>query len=443
LEQERVVHDQLKEKIKEEIVINDSAYIEFKNIMESDQTVLQFIQCKMYEMVSDYKKLVSNLRRDNSTLAENLQRTSGDYELLKHQTTHLNKIKEELDREYKKQFDLYQAKNEKLTEELQDTLIQYNESKAKSSMYDQVKLKADTLEGQTTKLQHRLEVIESQLHMTSKENEEFIRKLTTTTQQLELLKNDKGYLTKENETLSAQMRKTQDEHDRLYERLKEVKRQKNEYYNRLLQVKDESKSDADRNMQTEIKRMREKMKKDLESIKQNAQATFERENRMLRDAKDHAENQAEKLRLQLKESQDGYDQLNIEYVYYFYITFTNYIYSYRYNTLRNTMEKQLNQLNSDINVKNFKIETITMSLMQTNNNLKQCQGEIEVMRKKLDVLKTAYYNLESESKERITKLETMLGSKDKELQNYHQIETELDKALEGMGVLQGMYIMDS
>jgi tellurite resistance protein len=55
-----------------------------------------------------------------------------------------------------------------------------------------------------------------------------------------------------------------------------------------------------------------------------------------------------------------------------------------------------------------KLETINSSFTQASSDLKQSQSENKVLRKKVEVLKNAYYKLQTESEKRIARLETQL-----------------------------------
>jgi predicted phage gp36 major capsid-like protein len=82
-------------------------------------------------------------------------------------------------------------------------------------------------------------------------------------------------------------------------------------------------------------------------------------------------NQLQRATQQIQEVKDVNDQLTMDY-----------------RSMTSNMEKQLNELRSQLKLKDFENERLNVSYLETNSNLKATKSECEVMRQKLDVLKT-------------------------------------------------------
>ncbi|EFC38637.1 hypothetical protein NAEGRDRAFT_73664 [Naegleria gruberi] len=308
---------------------------------------------------------------------------------------------------------MLETKCQKLLDELNGKTVMVEEIKTKSEMFDAVKLKASNYEEEARKCQSELELVKRSLDIAREEKETLNLELTNLKQQVELLKNDKMYLTKEIENNSNKSSKNEDDILRLENKLKEMRKEKKTLYDKLLSTREESKTEYERSLQEEIQKLKEKTQKDLDIIKQNSQENYERENRMLKESKDGAEAQVEKLKRQVEDLKE---------------TNTNVMMEFR--TLQSTLEKQISEIRTQANLKIFDNERLQVSLMEHAENLKQSKIESEIMKKKLDVLKTEYYSLQNSTGKKITELETTLSAVTKELNQYRDLERDLDKVIE-------------
>ncbi len=406
-----------------ELIISDIRYAEIKRMDAKSQSLKQHIQCmvrifriltrQIYEIVTKYRDTYETTQHENDILTENLRQTVSQLEKLRREHDFLVRSKQDSDTEYKSQISLLETKVSKLSSELQERLVEAEENRSKAQMFDTIKSKANEFENQSSQYQHKLEYMEATLLNTKHELTLTSQKLTTTTQQLEILKNDKMYLTKEVETLNSRVARAEDQNDQDKLRIKSLKAEKNELFNKFINHKDNSRTDYERNLQEEVTKIREQTRRDLERIKTSSREAYERENRMLREAKEHAESQLQRCTQQIAELKDVNDHLAMDY-----------------RTMSSNMEKQLTELRSQVKLKAFENERLSVSSLELNNNVKALKTECDVMRQKLDVLKTGYYNLQTETGKRIAELETELQACKNELGGYKDLEKELDRAIE-------------
>jgi uncharacterized protein (DUF3084 family) len=84
------------------------------------------------------------------------------------------------------------------------------------------------------------------------------------------------------------------------------------------------------------------------------------------------------------------------------------------------------------------MERLGITYEETVSNLKQSNLQIEQLRKKLEVVTTEYYSLQTEREKRVAELETQLADKSEKLETYEALEKDLDMALisAGQGTLR-------
>jgi chromosome segregation ATPase len=94
------------------------------------------------------------------------------------------------------------------------------------------------------------------------------------------------------------------------------------------------------------------------------------------------------------------------------------------------MEKQMSELRSQLNVKAFEVERYEVSNLEINQNLSQCKEECNVLRKKVEVLKSEYYSLQTLNNKKIIDLEAKANITEQQLNQYKQLEKEIDLVID-------------
>ena len=98
-----------------------------------------------------------------------------------------------------------------------------------------------------------------------------------------------------------------------------------------------------------------------------------------------------------------------------------------------SLENKIQELQSQIKLKAFEMERLTITYEENSTNLKQCNIVIDQLRKKVEVLTTEYYTLQGERDKRIAELETKLSEMNEKLETYEALEKDLDYALVSAG----------
>nr|CAG4710556.1 unnamed protein product [Naegleria fowleri] len=372
-------------------------------------------------IITEARETSQQYKQENNALKENISELTRILEMAENEKAQYKRQYDNLLQEHKSQVELLEKRCHTVESELSTRIISLEEHKAKGEMFDTINLKAKNYEDDARRYQLELEATKNELEKLREEHNGLQLELTNVKQQVELLKNDKMYLTKEVESTRSERSRDENEISRLESKVKEMRKEKKALYDRLLSVKEESKTEYERHLQEEIQQLRNKTQQDLETIKQNSQEVFERENRLIREAKEAAETQVEKLKRQLEDSRDAHNNLMIEY-----------------NTLKSMMEKQMSEMRTQANIKIFENERLQVTLLDTTENLKQCKKENETLIKKLDVMKTECYTQQNTMGKKITELETKYEVAMRELSQYQNLEKDLDAIMQISGQEQSI-----
>lgn len=425
LEQNKPIYDrqldEIKKNLEGDLQITENVYLDFKDKPYTQLSLKEFVQLKMYEVVSNLKEQVLTLKKERDILSENLDHTNSNYERLQRDHQHYTRINEEIQIDLKRQVSDLEKTKDRLSRELQEQIRFYEQFKAKESIYDDSRNQANQYREEAYKSQRLYEETEAQLKHIKEELEHTSRKLITVTQQYELVQQDKMFLTKQNEDINERQLRLQKDLDYKQEKYRELKKQKNELYERLLDIKQTSKTEYEQQLQQEIDKLRKQTEKDLESIRANAKEGYERENRMIRDSKEQSERESIKLRNELSETKEMYDQLLMEH-----------------RNLCTKSERQLAELQSQIKLKTFETERASAQLLESSTNLTKARSEIDILQKKLAIVKDEYYTLQVENNKTVVNLEAELRTVKEKLHQYEDMEKALNEGLDDFGALDGL-----
>jgi progesterone-induced-blocking factor 1 len=268
----------------------------------------------------------------------------------------------------------------------------------------------------------KLAKLESQAAGLTRERDDAVAKLealmSTATnavalqQQLDLLKMDKMYLTRELDTLKQRLHRAEETVDATAPQLETLKTEKQQLYDRLLALREEMSTGLDRRVEEELGRLKQRADLDAAAAQNHAREVFERENLALKEARDTAREDADRQAVALKQANAANSQLEIDY-----------------RTLSATTEAQLSELRNRLRLKSFEHERVAVQLEEAKGVSAQARLESERWQQKCGVLKEEYYALKTENATRITSLEARLTQTAKQLEHYEMIEAELDAAI--------------
>jgi progesterone-induced-blocking factor 1 len=98
-----------------------------------------------------------------------------------------------------------------------------------------------------------------------------------------------------------------------------------------------------------------------------------------------------------------------------------------------SLENKIAELTSQLKMKAFELERLGITFEETMSNLKQSNILIDQQRRKIEVLTTEYYTLQTEKEKKVTELEAIVADKEEKLATYEALEKDLDMALLTIG----------
>lgn len=418
LEREKSTVDQQVDQCKREISnqssqLSDIQHMELKKIPHEQATLSQFVQIHIYENVREHKRRAEELQEQIMVLTENNRHTSSALEKLQREHEHLKQTNNDSAESERRMKEELQQRLQKAEEQLREQLTQWEQYRHRNENLDTLQTNLNTLTSQVHQYESQTQFLEKQLNMEQEAKKVLRDEAKSLDQQLQLLQKDKIYLSKENESLNLQVEQLRQEQQQQSTLVEQLKQQKEQLQDQLLTITIRTKTESVQEREEAISKIQQQTKVELQRIKKNSRENYERELRMVRESKQHAIDQCEKLTVQLNELRSDYDSLLVDH-----------------RSLQQSVEGQLSELRSQLKLKTFENERTSAMNVELSNNYNSCKQEVQMLSRKLDITKTAFYTLQAETGKRIAEIETRNESMERELQNYRTLEDELDKAVE-------------
>ena len=412
--QERV--EGLKEQLRD-LHISEEHYYELKKLPEKDRNLRDWILCRVYEIVQNYRgnydsnrKEIENLKSENTLLEEKLQRATRN---LSHQETHLGSYVKDLERKHQELLN-ENTRIHKNVEHLEKLL---EENRDKALRYDELNSEFKKELEQKYKLQQQVEAQVAQIKQITKDREETRALLETRSKEYDFLGKDKSYLSNQNSQLQEKIQRLEDRNDRLEIEIVDAKNSAQNYLNKLLEAKQDKTGSFEEKLQKEVEELRERHSKQLEELKANLNEVHERRIEYLKEAKEEAENKMLRTEQDLRDKTEAYDSLLLEF-----------------RSMQNRLEEQLQEARSELRIKSENLERVHNVYEDTIKALRHSKSENEMLRDKVDVLKQEFYKNESKCTQENADLKAQLAVARENLQQYALIEQELDDAIKNQNV---------
>jgi hypothetical protein len=381
-------------------ILAEEEYRKQKNVPTNQQSVLDRLQIKIYEILS---AKMEALQRDQ----DRAKQTCEAAKLEKDIASKAKAICKEKQSEFEQSMGVSTARQKKMEEkvhELQDTLI---ESQNKIRAFDDVVAKNDLLSEKEIRLKtliqnQEIEIKNEKVKVTQK-NEEVI----SLERKVQSLETDYSFLMKEKKALSERVTVSEDNFKRSESALRDVTVKHENLMINLSKERACAQEVADTKRTIEMKRCHDESERNLTLYQSKVEEAFKREVRILEETKsditvqrDNARTEIEQLKLKLERACMEKDV--------------------KISKLEEDLYENRNDLKSK-SIENVSIETA----YETQNKLViELRDEVQMLKEKLDVHRNEFKNLEHEHLYQNNRLQDELVKKEQQLELYYQSQME-------------------
>ncbi|TMW64101.1 hypothetical protein Poli38472_014218 [Pythium oligandrum] len=404
-----------------ELQISDALAEQLGRQDAGELSVKEALQLQVHRKVRSVERELETTRKE----LETLQQLCASYK------THASTASEEIAQVNR----VAEAKEQRLQHELELSEASRHELERQvTSLYAQLELLKEAQQKQesetrrpTVDVYSENERLQAEVEHAKEKHRVLEDKYALVVTQMEALEQQVALLTADKAFLQDMKRQLEDQETRLLAKQKEMQTRiealtttQSHETQALAHVHEETRLHFEKQLETELHKMIELSKREIEAIRNTSQVVYERENRLLKDARDDALKQIELLQTRLHSVQSTLDEQILERT-----------------RLESTHSVALASLRNELKMKHFEMNQLALSLEERSKELRSAQLHVEMLEQKVQVHQEEFARLEATSTTRITQLEASLETQTTKLQEYEQLEVDLDD-----GILQTGAVLD-
>jgi chromosome segregation ATPase len=396
-----------------DLAISEALFNELDELPESQLTLKEFVCVAVYRGLARAKKDLSEATSKNVELRDKLESVCDSHEVNVRELSRAKKIAENNEKSLREDLKCSDDKLEVVEAKVREFQRTVSDLREKGRKYDELFNRAKAAEEKYEELRKMAENQAMALNNAADTEKKVVQKSLDDERQLQLLTMDKSFLQKELELICQKAERSERDNMRNQELLRDAVVKRDELVMQLAEARHEGKNVYEEKLEKELNRIRENSSKELEDIRHNSNEVWERENRMLKDAKLDAMKDAERLHRDLMELRNTYDGLVLSHA-----------------SERSELEGHVMEMRGEVKMKNFELAKMSTGYEEAKLKVKESELQIEHLRQQLIVHQTEFIKLRQESASDVEILEGKLRAKDEQLEIYLQAEIQFEATIE-------------
>eukprot|EP00943_MAST-04B_sp_MAST-4B-sp1_P005012 g5012.t1 len=364
-----------------DLVVSDVLFQELSAIPEKKQSLREFILCKVHRMMQDVKDDAERSRQEVESLRTALTRSKEDADRRSRDSEHRAKIAEERAKQLEHDLEQSSKRYVAMTQRLQTSVKEAEMNRAKAAAFNDLEKQCktaenerDSLKEQNNRLGRRLEIAIKHGETNDSENTEF-------KQQNQLLRVDKAYLQREVAQTNARIEILTKDVESLTMKNRALIRAKEEYYEQLLNAKDAARIGYEERLNKEINLLHENNRKELQELREQSEKVYDRENKSLREAKNHCEDKLRQCEIKLDAMERSNDEARLALA-----------------KAHGDREQQTASLRAEVKVKNYELERGAILMEEKTTIIRTLELDLEKSKSKFNILREEFARLDAMSR---------------------------------------------
>lgn len=386
-----------------------------KELQAQDPSALSladFVILRVHQETANLRADLDVTRVERDTSRDALGRLELDNKRLAREAKRASEYISQSDKEGEAERAALDSRCDRLTRELEDAMVKVEVLSAKGAMYDEVASTVDRLGKRCAEAEKDLAVAKGQEQLLREERDGLASKLASRQHQVDLLSQDKAYLTREVDALADRERKREEEEDRLREKARALRVSRDALQEKVLSGNAEFRSQHEERLNAEVARLQQKAAEDLERLREEHASARDREIRALRDLRDAAVADSVAARAELNDLRGAYDDLLAQH---------------RASQTRADVARA--EITGQLRMKAMELERVSMLHGESQSVAKVLRLECETLTKKVRLLESQYLGLEASAARRRAEADARSAEQAARLEHYESLERELDDAV--------------
>ena len=408
--------DQLKDDLRD-LSISEDYYSELKRKPESDRSFREWLLVKVHEMVDKYRGSYEREHQERETLKEQFTQLQDKLTRTERELSHRTSASSSQIQDLERHQEEIVLENKRTHKQIQELTSALRENREKILRFDEISAELKKTTGEKSRLENQVEGQIRQIDMLVREKEENTALLDGKSRELDLLNSDKGYLAKQNAQLLDKVQRMEDRNDRLELEIVEAKNAAQNYLTKLLDSRNDKTLSFEEKLTKELNELRDRHAKETSEVRKQLTEIHEKKVDYLREARESAENRLSTTESALKETKKMLEELQLAQ-----------------SVNRTKADEELGRLRGELRIKSEQLQLLQNSYEQAVQGLRNSKQESEMLREKVDLLRQEYYKAEHKCTTENADLKAQYAVAKAQLQQYANIEDELDSAIENQGI---------
>ena len=391
-------------------------YEQLAALPESARSVAQHLSVLVYDMMEDVRKSRDAARRETEALRQTLGMTTGELSEAQRNWEAQQSQAAERQREQSRTLHETATRAGQLQQDVDNLKAQVALHEARSKRCEQAETDCNVAKKERLAALEERDTARADCVRANDEKDSALNRAAEREKEAEMVRLDKEFLTRQVADLAAKCQQLEDKVEKKTLKLKDAQRAKDALEQQILQSQALNAAAHEDRVQSELAALRQRAEQEMAEIKKSTAEMYQRQNRMLSDAKEEATAELSRARARLDEVEKARDVAVREHT-----------------ALASSFEGQVSEARSAAKIKTMELERLHVAYEDSQTMNRQLRLESDMYRDKLEVLRSELYSLQSSSDKRIAELEGQLANYSSRLSTFESIETNLSLAIGDMG----------
>lgn len=391
-----------------DLTISEAEYQTLRTKPDDELNVREWVQLRFFEVRNTHKLEAERLRREVDALRDSACATQTRAERAERQLGRCEAVVEELKRELSAE----RSQISHLTSELKARDGTIADIQDKGRRFDTVYQEAEHLREEVSTLLKTMSEESAASQRLARDHADTVERLMHLETELSLLRKDADSHERRARLLEDTLAQRDQDNADLRTKVASLKEKKQELVRKVTAEQTTTAQDVREQVDTEIKRLQEQARAELEVVRTNLNALHTKEVEMLQERADQFAARNAELQRRLDDEEQAHQSLQLSF-----------------GRVRAELQNEITELCGALKLRAFEAERTALMHEEISQSRSQLEADNEILRKQVDVLKNEHYSLEAQHREARAGERAELSSLREQLRSYQVVENELDAAI--------------
>ncbi|KAK1930196.1 Progesterone-induced-blocking factor 1 [Phytophthora citrophthora] len=409
--------------------ISDALAEQLQRQDEEDLSIREFIQLSIHSKV---RKMETELERCRQEV-EMVQRSSSADKAAaagaSDEIQQVQRIAEAKGRRLQHELELSEATRMEMEQQIKTLVEQVEGMKEEQRRSEDLYSDQRSLQKESERLKRDLQILQQEHEDLQSRFNETSTSSSELHGRIALLSADKSFLQDAKMQLEDQLEKLRQSLQNTQDKVNSLQEKHDGNLSQSAQLQNETRLHFEKKLDDEMSRFMDLSKREIDRIRNDGQVVYERENRLLKEARDDALKHVEVLQARLDSIQSALDEkasstcslhMHCDVLFNFVLESTR---------MESTHTTELASARTELKMRHFEISQLKLTLEEKATSTRNARLEIDMLTQKVEAHKEEFARLETTSTTRITQLEAALDVERNKLKEYELLEVDLDGAI--------------